>query len=137
MIGNFAWTAWDYLGEVGIGDWTYFSYKGLPMAAGCGAIDLIGTIGAENYFQQIIWGLYHKPYIGVRPVSHVNETAKQSRWRFSNAIDSWSWQGYEGSRAVVEVFSDAFRIEFYLNGKRAGSKKLKQYRTKFYIKYEP
>ncbi|SDZ57569.1 Glycosyl hydrolases family 2 [Evansella caseinilytica] len=137
LIGDFVWVAWDYLGEAGLGDWTYFSYRGLMLAAGSGTIDLIGTIGAQSYFQQIIWGLYHKPYIGVRPVTHSKETAKQSRWRFTNAIDSWSWQGYEGRRAVVEVFSDASWIKLYLNGKLIGNKKIKKYKTKFIVKYMP
>ncbi|MED3794922.1 glycoside hydrolase family 2 TIM barrel-domain containing protein [Niallia alba] len=137
LIGDFVWVSWDYLGEAGIGDWTYYSYKGLMLAAGSGTIDLIGTIGAQSYFQQIIWGLYSKPYIGVRPVSHSEETAKQSRWRFTNAIDSWSWQGYEGNRAIVEVFSDAHRIELYLNGKKVGNQKVKEYKTKFTITYKP
>lgn len=107
------------------------------MAAGSGAIDFIGTIGAERYFQQTIWGLYCRPYIGVCPIIHGNETAKQSRWRFTNAIDSWSWQGYEGRKAVVEVFSDAHLVKLYLNGKLLGSKKVKQYKTKFFVKYMP
>lgn len=137
IIGDFVWVSWDYLGEAGIGDWTYFSYKGLMLAAGSGTIDLIGTIGAECYFQQIIWGLRKKPYIGVRPLVHGKETPKQSRWRFTNAIDSWSWQGHEGEMAVVEVFSDAHSVKLYKNGRRAGYKKLSQYKAKFTVKYEP
>lgn len=137
LIGDFVWVAWDYLGEAGLGDWTYYSYRGLMLAAGSGTIDIIGTIGAQSYFQQIIWGLYKKPYIGVRPVTHSNETAKQSRWRFTNAIDSWSWQGFEGRRAVVEVFSDAHRIKLYLNGELVGNKKVNKYQAKFKVKYMP
>ncbi|MDD2213162.1 MAG: hypothetical protein PHR21_01270 [Oscillospiraceae bacterium] len=74
IIGDFAWTAIDYLGEAGIGDWTYCSsYAGLMLAAGCGAIDLIGTPGAESRFQQVVWGLRTKPCITVRPVTHSDE----------------------------------------------------------------
>lgn len=38
MLGDFVWAAWDYLGEAGIGDWTYHSYKGLPLLAGSGTV---------------------------------------------------------------------------------------------------
>ena len=137
VIGDFAWTAWDYLGEAGIGDWTYFSDEGMLMAAGCGAIDLIGTPGAESYFQQVVWGLREKPYIGVRPVNRCNEMPQKSRWRFTDAIASWSWEGYEGCKAEIEVYADADRIALYLNQKKIGVKKIKNYRACFQTKYQP
>lgn len=137
LIGDFVWTSWDYLGEAGIGDWTYYSYDGMMLAAGCGTIDLIGTVGAESYFQQIVWGLRSQPYLCVRPVTHAKETPRKSRWRFTDAIDSWNWQGCEGKKAVVEVFSDAHQIRLYLNGKRIGSQKVRRYRTRFRLRYEP
>lgn len=63
ILGDFVWAAWDYLGEAGIGDYMYASYPGLPIAAGSGTIDLTGKIGAEAFYEQIIWGLRSKPYI--------------------------------------------------------------------------
>ncbi len=42
LVGDFVWSAWDYLGEACIGDWTYHSYKGLPLLAGQGMIDITG-----------------------------------------------------------------------------------------------
>jgi len=45
LVGDFMWTAWDYLGEVGIGAWTWESdgkgfEKPYPwLLADCGAID--------------------------------------------------------------------------------------------------
>lgn len=33
LIGDFVWSAWDYIGETCMG-WTYQSYKGLPLLSG-------------------------------------------------------------------------------------------------------
>lgn len=136
VVGDFVWAAWDYLGEAGVGDWTYHSYKGLPLLAGSGTIDITGKITAESYYQQVIWGLYDKPYICVQPVNHSKETPTKSSWRFTNAIDSWTWHGFENEKAVVEVFSNAYAIKLVLNGKEIATRKLKKFKTKFTTEYQ-
>lgn len=136
IIGDFVWAGWDYLGEAGVGDWTYHSYLGLPLLAGSGTIDITGKITAEAYYQQIVWGLREKPFIGVRPLNHYKETPTKSAWRFTNCIDSWNWQGYEGKRAVVEVYADCFKVRLQINGKTVGTKKVKDYKVVFRTRYE-
>lgn len=131
VIGDFVWAAWDYLGEACVGDWTYHSYEGLPLLAGSGTIDITGKITAENYYQQVIWGLYNKPYICVQPLNHSGETPSKSSWRFTNAIESWTWHGFEGKKAVIEVFSSAYAVRLEINDKEIATKKLKDYKTKF------
>lgn len=135
IVGDFTWAAWDYLGEACIGDWTYHSYKGLPLTAGSGTVDLTGKIGAEAYFEQVVWGLRKKPFIGVRPMNHAKETATKSAWRITDCIDSWNWQPYYGKKAVVEVYSQGYRIKLLLNGEVVGSKKLKKYKALFKVRY--
>lgn len=135
LIGDFVWAAWDYLGEAGVGDWTYYSYKGLPLLAGSGTIDLEGNITAESEFMQRVWGLKKEPFIGVRPINHAKETPFKSAWRFTDCIASWNWQGYEGAKATVEVYADAHFVELYLNGSKVGSKKIKEYKALFKVKY--
>lgn len=135
IIGDFAWAAWDYIGEAGVGDWTYYSYPGLPLLAGSGAIDLTGKMGAESHFQQVVWGLREKPFIGVRPLNHAGEVPNKSAWRFTDCIDSWSWQGYEGKKAVIEVYSDAHAVRLLLNGKPVGTKKINKYKALFKAAY--
>lgn len=137
ILGDFVWAGWDYLGEAGVGDWIYHSYKGLPLLAGSGTVDITGKIGAEACFQQIVWGLRKKPFIGVRPLNHADEIPTRSSWRFTNAVDSWSWQGYEGKTADVEVFADGTQIRLELNGQVIGQKKLKDYRCLFKVSYQP
>ena len=137
LLGDFVWSAWDYLGEACIGDWTYHSYKGLPLLAGQGMIDITGKPLASMYFMQIVWGLRKEPFIGVRPLNHAKEAPSTGAWQFTNAIDSWSWAGYEGEKAVVEVYSDASDVRLILNGKEIGTKPVKKYKAIFKLPYQP
>ena len=137
VLGDFVWSAWDYLGEACIGDWTYHSYKGLPLLAGQGMIDITGKPLASMYFMQIVWGLRKEPFIGVRPVNHAKEAPTTGAWQFTNAIDSWSWAGYEGTKATVEVYADAASVRLLLNGKEMGTKPVKKYKAIFRLPYQP
>ena len=137
LVGDFVWSSWDYLGEACIGDWTYHSYKGLPLLAGQGMIDITGKPLASMYFMQIVWGLRKKPFIGVRPLNHAKEQPSTGAWQFTNAIDSWSWQGYEGTKATVEVYADAAAVRLKLNGKEIGTTPVKKYRAIFKVPYQP
>ncbi len=137
LIGDFVWSAWDYLGEACIGDWTYHSYKGLPLLAGQGMIDITGKPLASMAFMQIVWGLRREPFIGVRPLNHAKEQPSTGAWQFTNAIDSWNWQGYEGTKAVVEVYVDAAAVRLMLNGAKIGTKPVKKYKAMFQVPYVP
>ena len=71
VIGDFMWTGWDYLGEVGVGIIDYgkkvggFTKPYPAISAYCGAIDLTGKPDTLSYLAGIVWGTYQKPYIGV------------------------------------------------------------------------
>lgn len=136
LVGDFVWSAWDYLGEACMG-WTYHSYKGLPLLANQGMIDITGKPLASMYFMQIVWGLRKEPFIGVRPLNHAKEAPSTGAWQFTNAIDSWSWQGYEGEKAVVEVYVGAHAVRLMLNGKEMGTKPVKNYKAIFRLPYQP
>ena len=137
LLGDFVWSAWDYLGEACIGDWTYHSYKGFPLLAGQGMIDITGKPLASMYYMQIVWSLRKEPFIGVRPLNHAKEAPSTGAWQFTNAIDSWSWQGYEGEKAVVEVYADAAAVRLILNGKEIDTKPVKKYKVIFKLPYKP
>ena len=141
LVGDFMWTAWDYLGEVGLGAWAYtpdgkgFNKPYPWLLADCGAFDIIGTPGAPVALAQAAWHLDAKPWIGVRPLGQGAKPTK-AVWRGSNAIASWSWRGCEGERAAIEVYSSAAVIELFLNGKRMGRKKPKLCKATFKAAYQ-
>jgi beta-galactosidase len=68
---------------------------------------------ASAYYAAIVWGEYHKPYIGVRPVNHVGEKYFFGMWRGTDVVNSWSWKGMEGHPAEIEVFSEGEMIELF------------------------
>lgn len=140
ILGDFMWTSWDYLGEAGIGAWSYTG--GMPfnrpypwVLAGAGVIDILGTPDASCRYASTVWGLEQSPRIGVKPVNHPGVRPSKSVWRGTNAIESWAWQGCEGNKAEVEVYSDATAVELLLNGKSLGKKKLKEMKAIFKTRY--
>ena len=137
LIGDFVWAAWDYLGEACIGDWTYHSYKGLPLLAGQGMVDITGKPLASMAFMQTVWGQRKEPFIAVSPLNHSGETPSTGAWQFTNGIDSWNWQGFEGKKTTVEVFADAHKVRLELNGAVIGEKRVRDYRAKWALRYRP
>lgn len=136
LIGDFVWAAWDYLGEACMG-WTYESYKGLPLLANQGMIDMTGKPLAAMAFLQVVWGLRKKPFIGVRPLNHAKESPTKGSWQFTDAIDSWNWPGFEGTKAVIEVYAPGERVRLLLNGRELGIKNLKNFKAIFRTSYAP
>lgn len=142
LVGDFMWTAWDYLGESGLGAWSY--HGGMPfnrpypwLLAGAGVIDILGIPDASCKYAATVWGLTDRPVIGVRPVNHPGVRVSRSVWRGTNAIESWAWAGCEGNKAEIEVYAQADSVELLLNGKSVGKKKLKECKAMFKVKYAP
>ena len=100
-------------------------------------IDITGKPLAAMYFMQTVWGVRREPFIGVRPLNHAKEKPSTGAWQFTNAIDSWTWHGYEGTKAVVEVYADAASVRLELNGKEIGTKPVKKYKAMFKLPYSP
>lgn len=138
LIGDFMWTGWDYLGESGIGTIQYKDKKtkkdleeGLIISGGPGVIDICGKMRPETGWNKAIWNLTDKPVIGVLPVIHADDFQSASMWRNIDTVESWSWEGYEGKRTQVTVYSNADRIELFLNGNSLGKKKINECRAVF------
>ena len=148
VIGDFAWTSWDYLGEAGVGTWAYGEdsltaglSKPYPhLAAGPGAIDITGIAGAQALLSRAVWGLLAEPAITVRPLDRADERLRRTAWRSTDAVSSWSWAGAEGREAHLEIYSGDDEVEVFINGrslgrKRAGAKA--RYVTRYRTAYEP
>ncbi len=140
LLGDFMWTAWDYLGESGIGAWSYTG--GMPfnrpypwLLAGAGVIDICGVPDGSCRYASTVWGLEDAPRIVVKPVNHPGVRPSKSTWRGTNAIESWSWAGCEGNKAEVEIYSNAAAVELFLNGKSLGRKKLKECKAIYKTRY--
>jgi hypothetical protein len=52
-------------------------------------------------------------------------------------MESWSFKGCTGEKAVVEVYSDAPYVALFVNGFRIGKKKIRGGKAVFNTKYQP
>lgn len=143
LIGDFMWTAWDYLGETGIGAWAYTDDgarfdKPYPwLLADTGVFDILGNENAEAGYASIVWGTRKLPYIGVMPANHPGEEPAKAVWRGTNALPSWSWRECDGNRTVVEVYADAPKVALFLNGNMIGEKQTSLMKAEFEVDYFP
>ncbi len=131
IIGDFDWTAYDYLGEAGIGKITYGGegrsegnfYAPYPCKASyCGDINLLGDARPVAFWRKSIWGMQKAPYIAVCPPAHYGQKLQKTQWAMTDAVRSWNWTGYEGKPIRVEVYSDAQEVELLVGGESIGRK---------------
>lgn len=124
VIGDFVWTAMDYLGETGCGSSTYdpkevqrVGLKPWPwFNAFCGDIDLCGFKKPQLLYRDVVWNnskiemLVHEP---------IPEGMKEtySYWGWPNEYQSWNWVGSEDKMMDVRVFTKCQAVRIELNGK--------------------
>ncbi len=144
LIGDFMWTAWDYLGEAGIGAWAYtedaMSFdKPYPwLAGGAGVIDLIGHGDGGVLLAKAVWGRNNGQIgIAVTPANHPRSEVIKSAWRGTDAIPSWSWKGCEGNPVTVEVYTKAAKVVLFLNNEVIGEAVPENCRACFETVYTP
>ena len=143
LCGDYMWTAWDYLGEVGLGTWAYTSdgkvfNKPYPwLLADTGTMDILGHPNGEMFLAQAVWHIGSAVQMAVRPVNHPGVRPAKAVWRGTNAIPSWSWHGCEGNPAFVEVYADAASVILTLEGKQIGRAKIRDCKATFKTKYQP
>ncbi|UGQ11367.1 DUF4982 domain-containing protein [Yinghuangia sp. ASG 101] len=148
VIGDFTWTGWDYLGEVGIGRPRYpasdtpadllapYPY----LLAGCGDIDITGHRRPASYYREIVFGLRTEPYIAVQRPEHHGKSWAGTPWAWSDALSSWTWPGFEDKPITVEVYSGAGEVELILNGRSVDRRPAgagHRFRAEFHLVHEP
>ena len=94
----------------------------IAQAIGVRDIDLAGYRRPISFLREIVYGLRKEPYIAVERVDKYGKKCSKTPWMLKDNIASWTWRGYEGKPAVVDVYSDAQEVELFLNGKSLGRK---------------
>ncbi|KQZ86100.1 glycoside hydrolase [Microbacterium sp. Root166] len=126
LLGDFTWTGYDYLGEVGIGRVIYpDEYAGFEgpypwISAWCGDLDLIGFRRPQSYYRELAYGRRSEPYIAVERPELYGRESKRGPWSWTEAISSWSWDVMEETPIRVEVYADADEVELLLEGEPLG-----------------
>lgn len=124
-IGDYTWTAWDYIGESGVGIAKYNGEGGFfspypAYLAYVGDIDIVGNRRPMSYYREIVYGLRSKPYIAVQYPQHYNDKKFLTPWIVEDSLESWTWPGYENQPVKVEVYSSDEEVELFLNGESLG-----------------
>lgn len=146
LIGDFVWTAIDYLGEAGLAhtlelapgerspqfmDWPWYN-------AWCGDIDFCGDKKPQSYYRDIIW---HRRDIFMAVQAPVAEGKREdiNFWGWKNELLSWNWEGLEGQSMKVNVYSRSPKVKLYLNDKLIAEKETgkEDYTAVFEVPYQP
>ncbi|MCR4763782.1 MAG: DUF4982 domain-containing protein [Lachnospiraceae bacterium] len=141
VIGDFTWTAWDYLGEAGIGKaayvdpddplvekgpWALMPQYASPFpwrTANCGDFDITGAIRPQGAYRSIVWGSGRTCLYSMHPKDY-GKTEIVSMWGFPAVAPLWDYAGFEGRPVEVIVFSGAEEVELVLNGSPLGRKRV-------------
>src|SRR5438477_1333127 len=122
VIGDFVWTAMDYLGETGIGHTKPDSASSYQLQtfpwfnAWCGDIDLTGGKKPQLYYRDIVWrtSLMHMLVHTPVPAGH-KEAASYRGW--PDEIPYYHFPGQEGKPVQVHAYTRYPRVRLELNGK--------------------
>jgi len=148
VIGDFTWTAMDYMGETGIGHsrlqpvseqndntmlnpWPWYN-------AWCGDIDITGFKKPQSYYRDVVWRRSNIEMLVHAPVP-AGMKEKVSGWGWPDEQHSWTWPGQEGKMMKVRVFTRSRSVWLELNGKIIEGKKLTKdsIAAVFNVPYEP
>ena len=144
VIGDFVWTAIDYLGESGIGHATtdtghmQFAKPWPWFNAYCGDIDVIGFKKPQSYFRDVVWKRSVIEMAVHTPLPQGTEE-RISYWGWPDEQQSWTWPGQEGKLLDVNVYSRAQLVKLELNGKLIGQRQIhdsSRLTAKFMVAYQ-
>lgn len=145
VIGDFTWTGYDYLGEAGIGIYHYdvlTDGQGIypDRVAYCGDINLNGYRRPISYLREIVYGLRKEPFISIERVNRYGYGCLRNHWKYDDALDSWTYPGYEGKPARLKVLSPSEEVELFINGRSLGRQKTgkeHEFSATYELTYEP
>jgi beta-galactosidase len=158
VIGNFSWTAMDYLGEAGTGVprlvddlpadpsnpfaaiMQFFNSDSWPMVVNFqGDLDLTGNPKAPYYYQHVVWRELPLSMLVHVPIPEGKKEI-QSPWGFPDELKSWNWEGHEGETLQVHVYTRCEKVRLELNGKVIGEQAVNESQSitaTFEVPYEP
>jgi hypothetical protein len=151
IIGDFVWTAIDYLGESGLGHAlevkigeeapSRWSTQGWPwFNAWCGDIDICGNKKSQALLRDVLWNeskitmAVHKPI----PEGYFESV---SAWGWPQEYPEWNWKGNENKPLAVRILTRYPVVRLYLNGqlleeKAVSTEQQTKYAALFQVNYQ-
>jgi beta-galactosidase len=162
VIGDFVWTAQDYLGEVGVGRSYVVGDPSEPMkpdpkkpgefrpvghgsdslypwhGASCGLVDILGFPKPMLNDWNVVWKT-DRVKLGMAVLEPESATKKIRHvgWGWFPSWESWTWPGWEGKPMHVEVYSTSSKSRLYLNDKLVAEQPMANGKATFKLNYEP
>ncbi|WP_460694770.1 glycoside hydrolase family 2 TIM barrel-domain containing protein [Mucilaginibacter puniceus] len=143
VIGDFVWTAMDYLGETGLGHTSLQARSPQLMPypwfnGWCGDIDLIGDKKPQMYYRDVVW---RNSKMNVLVHSPIPAGSKEtvSQWGWPDELPYYNLPGSEGKIITVNVYTRYPEVRLELNGKVIGQKKVTadNLTANFELEYQP
>ncbi|MCQ2498625.1 MAG: DUF4982 domain-containing protein [Lachnospiraceae bacterium] len=159
VIGDFTWTAWDYLGEAGIGkavyvteddeliekgSWSLMPPEGSPFpwrTSNDADYDITGRRLAQGAYRSVVWGSEKTHLYSFHPDCY-GKVEMMTMWGFPAAVKTWDYRGYEGSPVELIVFSNGDEVALLIDGVEVDRRPVSKERplpnsVKFETKYKP
>ena len=138
VIGDFVWTAWDYLGETGIGNAVGNLANRFPwFNAWCGDIDICGFKKPQLYYREVVWG-GARINLAVHAPLPDGRAERVSAWGWPDERQSWTWPGSEGKPLDVTVYSSCQSVRLELDGKEIATQPVNNKMiARFKVPYQP
>lgn len=133
VLGDFTWTAFDYIGEAGIGKAVYVNdddpllKKGAFGLMSQGSIypwktandadfDINGELLPQGAYRKVVWGENQLALYAYSPDKYGKHEVL-SQWGFPDVSKCWNYEGMEGKKTNLLIFTDADEVEILLDGK--------------------
>lgn len=158
VIGEFTWTAWDYLGEAGLGKAVYYDvddadaptkpWEIMPQGtspypwrtANDADFDITGQMLPQGAYRSIVWGSDQTYLYSMHPETY-GKRELTSLWGFPAVFSCWNYESV-GAPIELVVFSKAEEVEVLVNGNSIGRKQVSKERplpnsVRFETTYQP
>ena len=150
VIGDFIWTAVDYIGDDYVGsesgDVDYLSGRHpWPFHISfCGDFDITLSPKPQSVYRRVLWGVLPMGILVHGPTAHPELPAPWTpnafNWNWPRELESWTWPaGSEGMAVGVRVFARGCeKARLTLNGKTLGEEVFQANLTAvFVVPYAP
>lgn len=159
VIGDFTWTAWDYIGEAGIGksifaepddpilkkgEWILMPPTTSPYPwrlANDADYDINGRMRPQGAYRSVVWGSDRTYLYSYHPKNY-GLTELIGMWGFTDVAKCWNYAGYENKPIDVIAFTNGDEAALLINGREIERKAVSTERplpnsVKFTATYEP